>query len=216
MSQLGFDTLLAETDIINRQAAIEKECGHLPATMQAALPFYRGLIERHHAAMLAADLDTVMALRKEAHNMALRLNHGEPGILAGPDAPGCMLEERSAAAGNIVPRWGQAGSFIIEVCAMRVRIDMDGLFGIGAKYMPWLNFSARAIDWDKSFLSETGYRSFMGLYAPLVPGLPPDAFAKEVIAAHVQKELKGKLVRISERFRPQICAAASPSGIDIP
>lgn len=202
MSQLGFDALLAEADAVNRQAAFEKECGHLPATMDEALPFYRGLIERHHAAMLAGDLDAAMALREEAHNLALRLNDGEPGILAGPDAPGCVLEDRSAAGDGAIPQWGQSGSFTIEVSAMRVRIVMDGLFGIGSQYMPWMNFAAHALDWDKPFLSETGYRSFMGLHAPLAPGLTPDAFAKEVIAAHVGKTLKGRLLPIQRRFWP--------------
>jgi hypothetical protein len=202
MSQLGFDTLLAEADTINRHAAFEKKYGHLPDTMDEALSFYRRLIDRHHAAMLAGDSDTVMALRREAHNLALRLNHGEPGIIAGPDAPGCMLEDRTAAEKDTIPQWGQCGSFIIEAGSMRVRIDMDGIFGIGAQYMQWMNFSARAVDWDKPFLSETGYRSFMGLYAALAPSLTPDAFAKKVIAAHVQKALKGKLTAIQERFLP--------------
>lgn len=201
MSQLGFDALLAEADTTNRQPAFEKACGHLPATMDEAIPYYRDLIDRHHAAMLAGDLDAVMALRGEAHNLALRLNGGEPGILAGPDAPGCVLEERTTAPENTIPQWGQRGRFIIETHGMRVRIDMDGLFGIGACYMTWMNFSARAVDRDKPFLSETGYRSFMGLPAALVPGLTPDAFAAEVIAAHVSRALKDKLVSI----RPEYC-----------
>lgn len=116
-AQLGFDDILAEAETINRMAAFEKECGHLPATMDDAIPFFSGLIERHHAAMLAADLDTVMALRRNAEKLALRLNCGEPGILAGPDAPGCVLEDRSAAVAGTVPKWGQRGTFTIEVCA---------------------------------------------------------------------------------------------------
>lgn len=33
------------------------------------------------------------------------------------------------------------------------------------------------------------------------PGLTPDAFAREVIAAHVERELKGKLLAIAARAR---------------
>jgi hypothetical protein len=109
--------------------------------------------------MIAGDAGTVMTLRDEAHNLALRLNNGEPGILAGPDAPGCMLENMSAAEAEVIPRWGQRGSFTIEVQDMRVRIEMEGLFGIGSRHCPWMNFSAHAVDWDKPFLSETGNRS---------------------------------------------------------
>lgn len=96
-----------------------------------------------------------------------------------------MLARLTAAEPGTVPLWGQEGEFVIEVTGMRVRIEMDGMFGIGAGFSPWMNFSAHAVDWDKPFLSETGYRSFMGMHAALVPGFTPDAFAREVIAAHV-------------------------------
>lgn len=196
MSQLGFYALLADTDQINEQAAFEKAHRHLPSTMDEALPFYRRMIDNHHAAMMAGDLDTAMDIREEAANLALKLNKGEPGILAGPDAPGCMLANMTAAATGEVPLWGQVGEFTIEVQSMRVRIEMDGIFGIGARYMAWMNFSAHAVDWDKPFLSETGYRSFMGIHADLVSGVTPDEFAAEVIAAHIKQTLNGKLVAI--------------------
>lgn len=201
MDQLGFDSLLIEAETVNRQAALEKRFGHLARTMDEALPLYRDMIKRHHAAMLAGDAQTALQLREEAHDLAQRLNNGEPGILTGPDAPGCMLECLAGAEDGIVPLWGQTGSFIIEVQSMSVRIEMDGIFGIGAQYSPWMNFSAHAVDWDKPFLSETGYRSFLGLQAELVPGLTPDTFASKVIGAHVQKELKGRLRDISPQYR---------------
>lgn len=151
--------------------------------------------------MCAADAETIMKLRDEAHQLALRLNKGEPGILAGPDAPGCKLAQATLAEPETVPLWGQGGSFVIEAAHMRVRIELDGVFGIGALYSPWMNFSANAADWDKPFLSETGYRSFLGVHAELVPGMTPDRFAAEVIGAHVRKNLKGRLVQIKERYR---------------
>ncbi|NLS20616.1 hypothetical protein HGP16_29290 [Rhizobium sp. P40RR-XXII] len=199
--QFGFDSLLIEAETVNRQAALEKRFAHLPGTMDEALPVYRDIIKRHHAAMLAGNTETTLQLREEAHDLALRLNNGEPGILAGPDAPGCMLERLTVADNGIVPLWGQTGSFIIEVQGMNVRIDMDGIFGIGSQYSPWMNFSVHAVHWNKPFLSETGYRSFMGLQAQLAPGLTPDIFASQVIDAHVQKELKGRLKAIEPRYR---------------
>lgn len=199
--QLGFDSLLIEAEAVNRHAVLEKRFGHLPGTMDEALPPYRDMIKRHHAAMLAGNAETSLQLREEAHDLALRLNNGEPGILARPDAPGCMLEQLTAADDGIVPLWGQTGSFIIEVQGMTVRINMDGIFGIGSQYSSWMNFSAHAVDWNKPFLSETGYRSFMGVQAELVPGLTPDTFASKVINAHVQKGLKGRLRAISPQYR---------------
>lgn len=190
-AQLGFDSFLAEADTINKAAAFERTHGHLPGTMEEAIPLYRDLIDKHHAAMLAADLNTVMALREEAAKLALKLNNGGPGILAGPDAPGCMLASLTDAPDGTGPLWGQTGSFVITVDSMRVRIDMDGLFGIGAQFSPWINFGAHAVDWDKAFLSETGYRSFTRLHSALVPGLTPDTFAAEAISDYVKTSLKG-------------------------
>ena len=200
-AQLGFDALLVEAEEANRRAAFVKAHGHLPDTMEKAEPFFRDLIDRHHAAMLAADLGRVLALREDAHQLALVLNHGEPGILAGPEAPGCRLAALTRAEDGTVPLWGQEGCFIIDVEGMRVRIAMDGLFGIGAPYGSWLNFAAHAVDWDRPFLSPTGYRSFLGLRAELVPGLTPDAFAAAVITAHIGKMPKGRPVAIEARYR---------------
>ena len=45
---------------------------------------------------------------------------------------------------------------------MLVRIEMDGLFGIGSCFTPRLNFYACVVDRDKPFLSSTGFRSFLG------------------------------------------------------
>lgn len=54
-SQLGFDAVFAEAETRNRVVRFERACGHLPATMEEALPSYRSLIEWHHAAMLDTD-----------------------------------------------------------------------------------------------------------------------------------------------------------------
>lgn len=201
-SQLGFDLLLAETDKANQAAALNRAIGHLPDALDEALPYYRDLIARHHAAMLAGDGKAAIALREEAGHLALRLNHGEPGILAGPDAPGCKLADLTAAEPGTIPAWGQQGEFILDIAGMRVLIKLSGLFGIGARFMPYLSFSVHALDWDQPFLSETGYRSFTGINAALVPGFTPDGFAREVITSHVTTILKGRLVPVAKQYRP--------------
>lgn len=201
-TQLGFDALLADADRANHERAFERETGHLPSTMAEALPFYRCLIERHHAAMLAADVAEAMRLREEAHKLAYRLNGGNPGILADADAPGCALERKTAAPIGAVPLWGQQGDFRIEIGRMQVRIEMDGMFGICATVSVWPGFSARAIEFDRPFLSETGYRSFLGLHhGELAPKLTPDAFARDAVSAYVRHELRNRLVAIEPQYR---------------
>jgi hypothetical protein len=196
INQLSFDSLLSETEAINRQRSEEEAHAHLPDTMEEALPYYRALIERHHAAMLTGDMDSVARLRSDAHELAYKLNGFNPGILADEEAPGCVLNRLTCAEEGSVPLWGQSGSFEIQHKAMRVRIEMDGLFGIGATHMSWLGFSAHAVEQTKPFLSETGYRSFLGVGGALRAGFTPETFTTSIIEAFVTRELKGKLEKI--------------------
>src|SRR6202023_4095907 len=109
------------------------------------------------------------------------------------------LEHESAATPGSVPLWGQAGEFVITVGAMRVRIELHGMFGIGSTSCLFAGFYAHAVDTDRPFLSETGFRTFLGVSGQLVPGLTTEDFAHETIATHVRQELKGKLFPIETR-----------------
>ena len=145
MTQLGFGDLLAEAESANVQRQLDRETAHLPCTMAEALPCYRRMIDRHHAAMLAAGIDEAMRIREDAHGLAAKLNGGTCGIIAGPDAPGCILESETEAAPGTVPLWGQAGEFTVTVDAMRVRIEIKGMFGIGSTFCPFPGFYARTV-----------------------------------------------------------------------
>lgn len=199
--QLGFDALLAKAETDNHKRTFDRATAHLPGTMDPAIPYFRDLIQRNHAAILAADEAATRAIHQDAHQLAVKLNGGEHGILAHDDAPGYVLARETTANPSDVPLWGQTGSFIIEVSGMAVRIEMEGLFGIGAGWGFWSGFSARAVHWDKPFLSETGYRSFLGIHADPAPGLTPNSFTAKVIEAHIARELRGKPVRIGEQWR---------------
>jgi hypothetical protein len=199
--QLGFNELLADAETENESRKVARQCAHLPGSYDDAIPFFRALTHRHHAAMLAADVATVMQLREEAHLLATKLNNFEPGILAGDDAPGCVLDRATRAPKGDVPIWGQSGSFLIDLDGMHVRIAMDGIFGLASNVYHWLGFGAYAVDYDKPFLSETGFRSFIAINAELQPGYMPDRFAREIIAAQIRIENKGKLVAIKPEYR---------------
>lgn len=196
VGQLTFDALLVDAAAANQVRGHDRRFGHLPGTMEAAVPYFRDLIARHHRAMLDGDGAVVERLRGEAHDLARKLNGYEAGILAGEDAPGCMLARQTRAEAGTVPLWGQAGSFELRHKTMRVRIEMEGLFGIGALHISWLSFSAHAIEKGRPFLSDTGYRSFQGTGGPLVAGYTPDTFAAGIVGGYVERELKGRLFRI--------------------
>jgi hypothetical protein len=207
-AQLGFNSLLDEAETANTTRALAKALAHLPGSFDEALPFYRALIERHHTAMLAGCESEAMALREEAHRLATKLNNYEPGIIAGDDAPGCVLERLTRAEDGTVPLWGQTGSFEISHGSMRVQIEMNGIFGLASNAFAWLGFAAHALEWGKPFLSETGYRRFIGLRGGLQPCMTPDIFAREIIAQHVSRELKkGQLVAIKPEYRARREAA---------
>lgn len=58
---------------------------------------------------------------------------------------------------------------------------------------------------NKPFLSETGYRSFLGVGGALRPGYTPDGFAAAIIDGYVTKELRGKLRTIEPTYaKPRI------------
>jgi hypothetical protein len=180
--------------------AEEQRTAHIPSTMEEAIPYYRKLIERHHAAMIAGDAPAAMKIREEAHDLAVKVNGGKLGICGSPDAPAFVLERATAAPAGTVPMWGQTGEFTINVGAMPVRVEQDGMFGVGTSSMFWPGFSANAVNYQKPFLSETGFRSFIGCHAEVGPGITPDVFARDVIQSHIAKDRKGKLAKIDGSY----------------
>lgn len=77
--------------------------------MEDGIAAYRAMLEKNDAAMRAGDEETAMAIRKEASRLAVKLNGGELGVLGGPDAPGYVLMDQTAAPPGTVPMWGQKG-----------------------------------------------------------------------------------------------------------
>ncbi len=196
-----FDDLLTETDQINRQRQFDKETGHLPGNYEDALPYYKSLLQNHHTAMLDADVETAMALRQDAYLLARKLNKGDLGILAHDEAPGYVLARETKAMNGEAPLWGQQARFEIEASGILIRIETDGIFGIGASHQFWPGFSAHCTDPSAPFITETGYRSFLGLHVEPCAGLTPDIFAQQVIATYIREELQGQLVVLSPRYR---------------
>ena len=199
--QLGFDELLQVAAQDNAARKRNRRTAHLPGSMEEAIPFFRDLIAKHHAAMLAADVAEVMRLREEAHLLAVKLNGGNAGICAHDDAPGYVLARGTQAEPGTVPLWGQTAMFELAVAGAAVRIEMNGIFSIRNPTRFWLGFSAHAVDWQQPFISETGYRSFLSGSGEPVPGLTPAAYVEQCILAHVRGELHGGLVAIEPRYR---------------
>jgi hypothetical protein len=196
--QLGFDALLADAEATNRQRSLGAQSAHLPSDMISAVAYHREQIRRHNAAMIAGDFENAIAIREEAHTLALKLNGFEPGILAGEDAPGCQLARRCAAQAGRMPLWGQDGCFVLRIAGMETEVTMHCMFGIGARWSVSPGFEARAVNQAKPFLSVTGYRSFLGLSMPPKTGESVPDYVRRAIELYVKRELSGKLMPISK------------------
>ena len=198
--QTGFPLLLEEADQTNRERAFERATAHLPGTMAEGIAWYRRLLERHHDAVLAGDERTAKRLQGEACLLAQKLNGGRRGYLADDDAPAWILQRATAAEPGTVPLWGQVGSFVIEACGMRVRIETRGLYGVCGHG----SFNAHAVDPDLPFLSPTGFRSFLGYGPGPKAGQTVEAYARQVIEQHVAGELRGRLLPIEPEYQARM------------
>ncbi len=195
-AQLGFDSLLADADEENDRKAFAKVTAHLPATWDEGLPFFHDLLQRHHAAMLRADENEVIRLQGEAEDLAAKLNGGTTFGMCAEYGSGTRLEAETAASEG-VPLWGQAGNFLLDHEGMAVRIEMHGLFGICRRATYWPGFSAHVVNRRKPFLSETGYRSFIGCgLSALIPQMTPDQYISEILTDHITNQLGGKLFKV--------------------
>lgn len=147
--------------------------------------FYRELLEEHHQAVLAADEEKVRAIRKKARQLAADLNGDTMCGIAAHDGSGTSLMEQTTAPEGAIPLWGQSGNFIVRIGEMRVRIELEGIFGIGCSTDFYPGFAAHIVDKEKPFFSETGYRSFLGVHAEPLANLTPDEYVRQAIVAHI-------------------------------
>lgn len=207
--QLTFDGLFETAAETNKKRTFDRQYAHLPSTMEEAVTWMHDWIDRYHGALMAGAFTEAEAIEEEPHDVAVKLNGGNRGILAHDDAPGYVLERLTAAPEGTVPRWGQKGDFVLVIDETKVRVELDGAFGIGFGHgLP--GFKAHVVDRDKPFpISETGYRSFIG-HTGVTPraGLTPEQYAREAIQHHLAtRPMPRKSKRKSSRAPAQASAS---------
>jgi len=74
---------------------------------------------------------------------------------------------------------------------------MEDMLGIEASSGFWLGFAAHAVDPGKPFYSETGFRSFLGVQAPLQAEISPEVFATQVLESHFDRPLRRRLAPLA-------------------
>ena len=109
-----------------------------------------GVRQLYHDAMVAGDVQALDDADLVYRACVVKLNGGTHFGSADIQK---ALEVKFAAAAGQVPEWGQAGEFLLEVEGMRLVVKMcpDSLSNhCGAEL--------HAVDFDKPFVSRTGYR----------------------------------------------------------
>jgi hypothetical protein len=192
------------------EAEFDEKTAHMPSAIDEAIPFYRSIIDRYNTAILSGRPEVAATIEQEARDLAIRLNGGTPcGIKGDPQTAICSVLERSTSAPQKeVPLWGQTGDFTLEVCSCRIRIEFCGLYGI---CIP--QFSIHAIDYDRPFISETGFRSFMGYgFDCSVGAVSVESYVRTTIEEYIARDLKSRLVRIEDRY----CRLHAEHTVEVP
>ncbi|MCI8212564.1 hypothetical protein AUC61_23825 [Pseudomonas sp. S25] len=149
--------------------------------------------EQYHDAMLAEDMASLELAEMAYPALVYALNGGTFfGCKAGPDSAGYVLERAAAARAGQVPSWGQAGEFLLELEGVRICVKLtSNMLGNHR------SVDLHAVDWDKPFISSTGYRNVV-LTAANHQGRTVDQALRLVVEDVLERE--GGLVAIDAEY----------------
>ncbi|WP_106805744.1 KlcB family protein [Pseudomonas sp. S5D5] len=177
------------------------------------LPDDRGELEQLAADMLQLFNDAMIAASaRDIETSALRYNavvyrlHGNTFMGSGTkDGAGGQLCKKLAAPAGVVPGWGQAGEYLLEVEGMRLRVVVDP-WGMSGTY----SLSFYAVDASAKFISETGYLSQF-LHPDKHVGQTFGQAVRGLVEQLLQGEFKPKAIREDERAKVSVPAWLVPA-----
>ncbi len=135
------------------------------------------IITRLNAAVMAGNGAEAEKIAAEVQPLLGRLNNGEMGTYAHPEAVGYQLQEATKAEDGAVPVWGQAGRFVIVVDGIKCLVEYGGIFALMGTIGG--SFKFYALDMYAPFFSETGFRSHI-INSYGVAGVTVEEAAKEL------------------------------------
>lgn len=149
--------------------------------------------EKYHDAVLAGHIEALDQAEDAYCALVYKLN-GDTlfGCKADDDSAGHVLARAVAAQPGQVPSWGQAGEFLLEVEGLRVWVRLPHHMLGNHRFCDLC-----AVDLDKPFISETGYRS-VNLSATSSIGESVDQTVRRVVLDLMQAE--GKLKSIEGEY----------------
>lgn len=150
----------------------------------------RQCAEKYHDAVLAGHVEVLDQMESAYCALVYKLN-GETmhGCKADDDSAGHVLARAVAAQPGQVPSWGQAGEFLLEVEGVRVWVVIN--HHMLGNHRPC---DLHAVDLDKPFISETGYRSG-NLTATRSIGETVDQAARRLVLDLIQSQGKLKPIK---------------------
>lgn len=177
------------------------------------LPADRGELEQLASDMLQLFNDAMItASTRDIETSALRYNavvyrlHGDTFMGSGAkEGAGGQLRKKLAAPAGVVPGWGQAGEYLLEVEGMRLRVVVDP-WGMNRTY----SLSFYAVDASAKFISETGYLSQF-LHPDKHVGQTLGQAVRELVEQLLQGEFKPKPIREDERAKVSVPAWLVPA-----
>lgn len=171
--------------------ALVAELADVPAEQIPALA--KQAAEQYHDAVLAGHVDALDRAEDAYTALVYKLNGDSlHGCKADADSAGHVLARAVAAQPGQVPGWGQAGEFLLEVDGLRVWVVVPHHMLGNHRFCDF-----RAVDLDKPFVSETGYRS-VTLTATSSIGETVDQAARREVVELIQAA--GKLKTIEGEY----------------
>ncbi|WP_230960404.1 hypothetical protein [Burkholderia pseudomultivorans] len=148
-----------------------------PANRDELLAVALDAVRELHAAVVDDDAAAAEAASDRYDAVVWRLN-GDTffGCRVGA---GEIIEQHCRAEAGHIPMWGQAGEFLINVSGVRSIVEVDDGFG---RFRVFFKF--HAVDVNKQFISETGFRSHFEVFQS---GQTVDEVAKAIFAAFLAK-----------------------------
>ncbi|CAD7741817.1 Protein KlcB (plasmid) [Xanthomonas hydrangeae] len=157
----------------------------LPDDREALLDAAAAAVRRlHEAVLIGADL--VVEAAQERYSAVIWKLNGSTffGSNGDEDAASRVVERYCQAAPGEVPMWGQVGEFLIEVDGVRAVVEI----GRGYRRVFDRYYAFHAVDLDRPFISETGFRAHF------------DSARKRVTVDQVTRGIFAEFLRTHRRY----------------
>lgn len=155
------------------------------------------------AAIMRGDGAAAEAASDRYEAVIWKMNGGtHVGSMADHDAPGQVIERHCAAVPGDVPLWGQRGQFLVADDDMRALVEYEAGYGSPLN----AHFQFRAVDLDRPFISETGYRSHFDTARGC---MTVDEVARGILAA--LRAEKKRPVMVGASYRDRLADAHLPA-----